>query len=61
MNAKFAVLRIGKTKFEKKKKKEKKKNIKPFPLILLEPKEEKGPIWHYIVSKSCGENGFYIW
>lgn len=60
MNAKFAVLRIGKTKFEKKKK-EKNKHIKPFPLILLEPKEEKGPIWHYIVSKSCGENGFYIW
>ena len=40
MNAKFAVLRIGKTKLKKTKQKK-----QTFPLIRLEPKEDKGPIW----------------
>lgn len=44
MNAELAVLRIDKTKLKKKKKK-----IKPFSLILHEPKEDKGPIWHLIL------------
>ena len=47
MNAELAVLRIDKTKLKKKEKKRKK--IKPFSLILHEPKEDKGPIWHLIL------------
>lgn len=45
MKTKLAVLRIGKTELKKKRKK-----IKPFPLILHEPKEDEGPICHLISS-----------